>query len=393
MKICAVVSEYNPFHNGHLYHLNEIKKRSLCDTLICIMSGDYTQRGEIAMLNKYQRARHAILGGADMVIELPTVFATAPAEIFASGAIKLLSEIPAVEMLSFGCEKGTKETFLSTAKALLTETKEFKNQLKEELKGGKSLAKAKADAIKALSIEGVDLELLDTPNSILGIEYTKAILSLNSKIDILPIERIGGGYNDTKVYNNFSSASSIRESIKFRNKKAVKHNVPSFVYKDIDYVLPEADDYIFYSLLTRKTVEMASVMDCSEGLENRIKALMKDSLSLNELIEKITTKRYTKARIKRICMSVFLNINEEFVRKCLKNDLYLKVLGISDKRMDLLSEIKNTCKLPLLTRKSDYRLLNDFQTECFDKDTEAGDIYNYITKQKNNEHIMPIVKI
>jgi len=392
MKICAVVCEYNPFHNGHLYHLSEIKKQSDCDTLLCIMSGNFTQRGEIALMNKYTRAQHAIHGGADIVLELPTVFATAPAEIFASGAIKLLSEIPAVKYLSFGTERGTKEDFLSTAKALITETKEFKNQLKDELKDGKSLAKAKNAAIKALGIEGVDLQLLNSPNSILGIEYTKAILNYDSDIEILPILRIGGGYNDTTPYNNFSSASSIRQGMLVGNKKVVKHNVPNFVYKNIDYIVPNADEFIFYSLLTRTTEEISEIIDCTEGLENRIKALMKDSLSFKELTNKIATKRYTNTRINRICLSAFLNIKEEFIRKCLKSDLYLKVLAIKDKRMDLLSEIKNSCKLPLLTRKSDYRLLNGFQTECFDKDIEAGDIYNFITKQKNNEFIMPIVK-
>jgi predicted nucleotidyltransferase len=236
------------------------------------------------------------------------------------------------------------------------------------------------------------MQLLDSPNSILGIEYTKAILNYNSDIEILPILRIGGGYNDLTAYKNFSSASSIRDALLIRNKKIVKHNVPNFVYKDIDYIVPDAGEFIFYSLLTRTAKELSEILDCTEGLENRIKALMKDSFSLKELTEKIATKRYTKTRINRICLSAFLNIKEELVRKSLKSELYLKVLAIKESRMDLLSEIKNSSKLPLLTRKSDYRLLSGFQTECFEKDIEAGDIYNFVTKQKNNEFIMPIVK-
>ena len=188
MKFCAVICEYNPFHNGHKYQLAEARRLSGCDKLLCIMSGNFTQRGEAAVFHKYERARHAVLGGADAVIELPAAFAVAPAEVFARGAIHILASLPAVSALAFGCESGTKEDFLKTARALLSESKQFKATLKENMKDGTSYIRARNAALLASGAD-VDEALLSSPNNILGTEYCRAILSEGSAIEPIPVPR------------------------------------------------------------------------------------------------------------------------------------------------------------------------------------------------------------
>ena len=198
MKICAIICEYNPFHNGHLYHLNEARERSGADAIVCVMSGNFVQRGEAAIMDKYTRARHAVLAGADAVIELPTVFATSNAELFAKGAIHLLSSIPNVESLCFGAENAEKTAFLLGARYLNNEPKEVSEKLKAEIEKGISYAKARAQAWAGF----LPLDLLCSPNNILGLEYTKAILSNAADIEILPIKRKGGAYSDSTLQEN-----------------------------------------------------------------------------------------------------------------------------------------------------------------------------------------------
>ena len=176
MSVCALIAEYNPFHNGHLRQINYIKNTLKADKIVVIMSGDFTQRGEPAIMDKHERANHAIKAGADLVIELPTVFATANAEIFALGAVKIISQIPAIDSICFGIESGDTESYFSLAKAMLNESKEFKQLLKQGLDDGLSLAKAKFNAVKALNLSSADEKLISTPNNILALEYIKAIL-------------------------------------------------------------------------------------------------------------------------------------------------------------------------------------------------------------------------
>ena len=175
MKICAIICEYNPFHNGHLYQLQQIREKSGCDKILCLMSGNFTQRGEAAVFHKSVRARHAVENGADAVIELPAVFSVSSAELFAGGAIHLLASLPAVTTLAFGCESGDREAFLTAAKASLSEDKEFKAALKENMKDGTSYAKAHTQTVLAFNTD-VDESLLTSPINILGVEYCKSIL-------------------------------------------------------------------------------------------------------------------------------------------------------------------------------------------------------------------------
>ena len=171
MKICGIICEYNPFHNGHLYHLQAARKTSGADFVLCIMSGNFVQRGEAAVLNKYTRARHAVRAGADAVIELPAVFSTSPAELFAKGAIKLLTAIPNLSQLCFGCESGDSENFLEAAEALDNEPAEVSREIKALMKRGVGYAKARAEVWRTRFPDG----FLLSPNNILGIESARAV--------------------------------------------------------------------------------------------------------------------------------------------------------------------------------------------------------------------------
>ena len=391
MKICFAICEYNPLHNGHLIHINKIKEEVKPDCLAIIMSGNFTQRGEIALLDKYTRASHAIKAGADVVFELPTVFATGNAEIFAKGAVSLANTLTGSHVLCFGTESGAKDTLLTTAKMLIAESKEFKALYKEELKTGVTSIKAKVNALSKMNIENVDCELLKSPNNILGIEYTKAILNFKSKLDIHPIIREGAGYNDTELYKGISSASAIRNAILEGKIKKTKSSLPDFVYKDLPKTLPNANDLIFYSILKASKQELKEIIDCTEGLENRIKALSKTSINLEDLKDKLKTKRYTYTRISRILLSSMLGIDENFIRKCLSSELYLKVLAVNKQRINLLSELTQLTDTPIITRKSDADKLIGIAKSCFEKDVFANDVYGFVTKNKTNEYDMKMI--
>lgn len=352
------------------------------ERIIVVMSGNFTQRGEPAVLDKFTRARQAIIAGADAVIELPTVFACGNAEMFAKGAVKIINALGISDGLCFGVESGTKEEYLSLATLLNDESKEYKKALKEKLADGVSLAKAKVDALKDLGKEFND-ELISSPNNVLGIEYTKALLKLNSAIEIFPMIR-EGDHNDLTLKDKITSASSIREILKTGKIKKVKKNVPSYVYDDLKKY-PFVFDLLIMSSLIRTTPEfLATLPDCTEGLENRIKALSKDNQTVEELVKKVTTKRYPSARIRRILLSNLLGITKDLVNECLESPLYAKVLAVNQDRKDIISELTEKSSIPLITRKSDVDNLKKTAKKCFEIDVLAQDLYNLATNDNKN---------
>lgn len=389
MKICGCIAEYNPLHLGHIKHIDYIKNTLGAQKLIVIMSGNFTQRGEPAVLNKFTRAKQAIIAGADMVIELPTVFACGNAEVFAKGSINILDSLNIIDGVCFGVESGEKEDYISLAQFMNKETKEFKNKLKEFLNQGLSFAKARFETVKALN-SNFNQQLLSSPNNILGIEYTKALLKNQSKIDIFPMQR-DGNHNDKILKNGITSASSIREALKEGRKKKLKKNIPSFVYNELQDYPFAFEKIIMSSAITAPLEKLALVPDCTEGLENRIKALVKDNKNLDNLIEKVATKRYTETRIRRILTANLLKITQSFVDDCLNSQLYAKVLAVSEQSKNLISLVANNSSIPILTRKSDCALLKKTALQCFEIDTMANDLYNLATNDKQNENNMIIV--
>lgn len=390
MKICACIAEYNPFHLGHLTHLTYIKKTLNAEKIIVIMSGNFTQRGECAVVDKFTRAKHAVLAGADLVIELPTVFATGNAEVFAKGAINLINSLGVVDGICFGVEGGSKEEYLSLANALNNESREYKRALKDKLDSGVSLAKAKFEALKETNNDQFNPDLLSSPNNILGLEYTKALLKIKSNIEIYPMLR-EGDHNDKSLKKLITSATSIREVLKTKNKKKIKKNVPSFVYKDLDGYPFIFDKLTVASLISATTENLKKISDCTEGLENRIKAFCKDNHTVEEIVEKVSTKRYPATRIRRILTANLLSIEKSLVDECLQSSLYAKVLAVNEQSKDLISLISSNATVPVLTRKSDTATLKKTALKCFEKDVLANDLYSLATMIKQNENRMIIV--
>ncbi len=393
MKICAIVCEYNPFHNGHAYLLNQARSSAECDAILCIMSGNFTQRGDIALLNKYDRARHAILAGADAVLELPTVFAISPAEIFAKGAIKLLQAIPGFTHLAFGCENNASISFFTeAAQATMQESEGFRSRLRIHLKNGKSLTKAREASLAECGNPAI-AELLRLPNNILGVEYQKALLSEHSNASILPIPRTGATHREKNMRANYSSATALREALQANNLRAVRKNVPAFVFDD----LPQrTDPTIFYALavysvLSKSGNDLKRILDCTEGLENRLKAFAKGNPDYETLIQKTTTKRYISSRIRRILAAATLDISEDLVRRGLRSILYLKPLAIRKEKADALLSVLGKSAFPLLTRKADYSKLTKTGAEIYQKDLLASDIYALVCGHTTNENRLHLI--
>ena len=381
MKILAIICEFNPFHNGHKYLLERARKLSGADFVLCIMSGNFTQRGEMCILDKYTRAKHAILGGADCVIQLPAPFAVAPAEIFAKGAIKILSSIPEVTTLAFGCESGDKHSFIDAANLLTSETDKFKNTLNEMLSSGESYIKSYSAAFEAC---GGDSRLVSNPNNILGLEYTKAIIKANTDIEILPIERIGAGYNDGELKENYSSASAIRQNL---NHSEIKGNLPEFVYNDLQNIelSGEFDGMLRNSLFKANLNDLKRVYGCGEGLENKLKSLA--NLPVNEIIGKATSRRYSSSRIRRILCANALELYSDGCEKFLNGDLYLKPLAVKKQCADSILSALTKSIFPVVTG-IDTQKLTPTARECFEKDSKEHEIYNFLMHLDKKDYMI-----
>lgn len=383
MKICAIICEFNPFHNGHKHIIETVKRVSGCDFLVCIMSGSFTQRGDIAILEKSVRARHAVLCGADAVIELPVAFAVAPAEIFAKGAVKILGSIPAVECIAFGCENKNAD-FLGAAKLLNAENGQFRQILNKKLSEGESYVKSYASAFESCGGDGA---LISHPNNILGVEYAKAILRSGANISLLPIQRIGQNFGETGLCTNFSSAKAIRSDI---SNCLVKDNVPECVFKDLKTFSAEKalfEDLLRFKLLYSTQENMRRIYGCSEGLENNI--LSHCGAKFGELIEAATGKRYTESRIRRILVANLLELYGDDCEKYLAGPLYVKPLAIKNKLAPTLLPELSKSSYPLLLKQRDIGLLTENAQKCLKKDIFADKMRSFIFKQTPKEFEYP----
>ncbi len=329
-------------------------------------------------MDKYTRAKHAVLAGADIVVELPTVFSTSNAELFAKGAIHLLSSIPAVVSLCFGAENANKQAFVSAANALNNEPKEISFKIKEELTRGASYAKARTIAWQ----EFLPKEILTSPNNILAIEYAKAILSADVNIDLLPIKRIGNGYKDERLDNEFASATAIRAAIV--DNKPLENTLPDFVVCDLPNALEKRLDCLEkYAIFSKTATEIATTCDCTEGLEN---ALKKAAETPYPLEQSLTSARYTSSRIRRIALQNLLGIREEFIRNCLTSPLYLRILAAKKEGKALLCELSKST-FPVLVRAHDEDKLRNTAKTCFEKDLFAEKLYGLLYPIKKKQDI------
>lgn len=330
MKISAIICEFNPFHNGHEYLIARAREQNGCEKVICVMSGSFTQRGEICRTDKYMRAKHAVLCGADAVLELPAPFAVAPAEIFARGAVKTVSAVDGDITLVFGCEDGICADFTSAAEILCNESDEFKSALNEGLNGGESYIKSYAAAFEKC---GGKKSLLSSPNNILGVEYAKAVLKSGADIELAPVKRVGAGYSDLTVSGGFSSAGGIRAN---SNDPAIKGCMPECSYVDFinssDNTARFEQTAVDYLYMCGKE-NLKRVYGCTEGLENRLKSLAFGH-SLQEIVDLAASKRYSKSRIMRIITANLLGMYADETQEFLTALLPLKILAVKKQSAD-----------------------------------------------------------
>ena len=366
MKICAIICEFNPFHNGHKYLIENVKASGKYAGVLCVMSGHFTQRGDRAIFDKFTRARHAVMGGADCIIELPASFAVAPAEIFAQGAVKLASSIPDVCALSFGCEEQL--DFKALARTLSDESADFKERLMRGLDMGESYAKSYARAV-----EDACGAKIDSPNNILGLEYAKAILKYRPDLEIMTVRRVGSGYNDTKLDGNYASASAIRAHL---GEHAIYNSVPPFVARD----LPNGgeddrrwESIVRYALTTTTADGLNAVYGCGEGLANRLKSLQR--LPLEQIILQATSRRYPAARIRRALTANALKLTAAETENFLNGAGYIKPLAVKAARADEMLKALSSSPYPVVVKGSDVERLQGLNARLYAASRLADDIW------------------
>ncbi len=363
MRIAAVISEYNPFHKGHKYQIDMLKKEY--DAVISIMSGNFVQRGELALCDKWSRAEMAIKNGVDLVIELPVCFSLSTAEKFAYGGVYIANACGVVDALCFGSESGEIQEFIDAAKILLEEPQEVSDEIQKLLKSGMNYPSARSEAYKKL----IPDDLLSMPNNILGIEYTKALISLSSEIKPMTIKRIGAGYNETDYTGKLNSASGIRKAIK--EGISISEFMPENALEILDKSLIFSNEKLFkflkFMIISNNNINLANINDIREGLENRIIEGIKKAESLDELLEIIKTKRYTMSHIKRVLMSILLGITKKMVKN---PPQYLRVLGMTEMGKGILREMKEKAGLPIVIKTA------DFSCDMLNADIRATDIAN-----------------
>ncbi len=341
MKKCIIISEFNPFHNGHEYLIKQAKNQTKNAPVICLMSGNFTQRGEAAIFNKYMRAKHAILGGADLVLELPSPFACAPAEIFAKGAAKLICAMPGEKTLCFGCECGDLDTLVKAAE--MQSSMDFKNSISYFLDQGHGYPKAVEETYLEL---GGEEGILDKPNNILAVEYIKALEDLSFKGDFFAVKRIGSDHDSMAPEGNIASAAYIRENI----KGDLSPYLPSYVLEDLPKAV-DLNDYLFMcgKVCATRADSLKYVYSCSEGLDDRIKG----NILWGVPMEKAACKRYPLSRIKRALCENVLRLSRGDTDKYLASDLYLKPLAVKKEMKEELFRDLSQSKYPLLVRGRD----------------------------------------
>ena len=403
MKTVGLITEYNPFHNGHLYHIEKTKEVTKADYIVVIMSGDFVQRGVPAMMNKYVRTEMALRCGADLVLELPVCYATGSAEYFASGAIAALDHLNVIDELCFGSECGNIDLLTSIAQVLVREPEDFKHFLKEQLQWGLSFPSARSKALldyfslHDFGYEKQELEkVLHHPNNILGIEYIKALLKRDSTIKPVTINRTISGYHETSLKDSISSATAIRQHLmEFNQVSSLEAQIPRKVLpillREYGKSFPIWEDDISsilnYKLLLEQEHGYSDFLDVSTALHHRIMNHLYDFTTYSDFVKRMSSKQFTTTRIQRSLLHILLDIKHKDMEEAIKNDyiLYHRVLGFRKNSTELLSHIKKNSDLPLVTKvASSKNLLNPYAHSMLEKDLKASHIYHTMVTRKYN---------
>lgn len=421
MKIVGLITEYNPFHNGHLYHIRKSKELTGADYCIALMSGSYVQRGAPAIYDKYVRASMALSSGADLVLEMPVSFSTSSAREFASYGVALFTALGAVDSICFGSECGDIIPLSGIAGLLADEPEEFSRTLKECLKQGMTYPEARHQALLS-SLAPDEQAILASPNNILGIEYIRAGISLGSPLRFHTIQREGQAYHDTAVLNGtkkqgrcLASASAIRQIVASAKDPAfpaaaphapetgtdgvLSSMVPSAVYRMINREQPVFSDD-FSSILNYRILkgDWIGIADLTPELDARIRKSALSPASFEERIRELKTRQLTYTRVSRALLHLVLNLHESDVGLYKEKGyaLYARVLGFRKDSLPLLSALKRSACVPLITKLADAsKVLNGPALSMLEQEIEAAHLYQIIRASKGgtfkNEYTQGVI--
>lgn len=395
MKTAGIIAEYNPFHNGHAYHIRQTKQLTGADYVIVVMSGNFVQRGAPAFLDKYTRAKAALLDGADLVLELPSCYCTASAEYFALGAVSMLEKTGITNCLSFGSETGSIRPLQKIASVFNQESSLFSSEIKKLLKAGFSYPAARMKAALNCCTDSTLTEsVFSSPNNILGIEYLKALETLSSPIIPFTIKRMESEYHSTDLTGQLSSASAIRAHImEGKPLAALKKLLPSSSYPLMEngfhrsFPITEDDFSLALNLrLFDETAEsLNSYLDLSPDLSKRILHTFDGYHTFSQLAMLVKSKNHTLSRINRAFIHILLNITKEEIDLYKQNGYiqYLKILGLKKSSAELMHSMKKNASVPIISKAADAKkqlTLPGFT--MFRNDIRAARIYNQIVYNK-----------
>jgi len=388
MKVNGIIAEYNPFHNGHLYHLQDAKKRTGADYTIVAMSGNFMQRGTPALLDKYRRAKMALNNGADLVLELPVFYSVSSAEYFATGAVALLDKLGVVDNLCFGSECGNINILQQIADIFLDEPAEFSALLKQYVKEGASYPMARSMALTQFRPELCDYrDVLMFANNILGIEYLKALKKRGSKMTPITTTRRVSDYHDRMMGVHQSSALALRQAIyDHQDLSVLAEQMPASAFEILEKAITNSEpirlnDFsaaLHYKLLMDFDKGYTEYLDVSQDLSDRIRNHLYDFTDFRSFCDLLKTKDMTYTRISRCLMHILLDIKDSDMYMYLESDCikYARVLGFRKDSQELLTQIKANASIPILTKLADSRnVLNDFAFEMLQKELRISAIY------------------
>lgn len=373
MKAVAIICEYNPFHNGHLYHINKIKELFPTHKIILILSGHFTQRGIVSLLNKWDKTDIALTYGVDLVIELPFVFATQSADLFAKGSIALLKEMQ-VEYFVFGSESGSIKELTELATIQL-EHPEYDKVVSQYLKQGLNYPTALSEALQDLCGKKVT-----TPNDLLGLSYVKEIKKQHAKIIPITIQRTND-FHSKEMHNHIASATAIRENL--QKKNSIKEVVPTGTLSKLKKQLHQAEDYfpfLQYQMISQEK-HLKEYQTVDEGIENRIQEFILKSDSYSTLIQNIKTKRYTYNRIMRMLTHILVGFTKEEASRN-KEIHYIRILGMNKEGQAYLNKIKKEVQYPIIVA------CNEIKDEMLQIELRATKIFAMILPPKEKEKLI-----
>ncbi len=371
MKTAVIIAEYNPFHRGHQWQIQQLREQGFTH-VVAVMSGCFVQRGAPAIFHKADRSRMALLGGADLVIELPLPYACATAQRFAFGGVALADALGCADVLCFGSECGDINKLNAVVDAL--ESPDLKAPLDKYLAQGMTFAKARTLAVAELTSPEIAV-LLEEPNNTLGIEYMLQLRQLNSSLEPVTIARKGAAHHGTDTQNGFASASHIRSLLLSKQTAEASSLVPEATAAILAELSPVSvnDRIILSRLRTLSKEQLSRLPDCSEGIENRLYQAIRDSVSLEEIWEKTKSKRYSHARIRRLCMNAFLGV-EDGLHQPLPP--YLRVLGFNERGRELLALARKQAKSPISGSLADLSKTSPLAADFAALEAQSVDLYN-----------------